>query len=130
MSERIGNAEDFARLLGGFSKQQEEPVDTGEEPPQRNESTSPDVELDEEQRELAGRYGLPPQLVTRVRGETWAAKCEDAKRLAKLVREKPLSAAEEQGQERLRQQFGTANEAKDEANRAFVEMLHPPKDPP
>jgi hypothetical protein len=79
------------------------------------------VELDDEQLELVARYHLPPELVTRVRGGSWAERCEDAKRLAKLVREEP---SEDQGRQRLREQLGTALEAKAEANRTLGEMLH------
>jgi hypothetical protein len=88
MSEPIGNAEDFGRMLAGTSKH--EPAVTGP-------SESADLELDDDQRELANRYDLPPLLVTRVRGETWPEKCEDAEKLAKLVHPEPPPVSFEGG---------------------------------
>jgi hypothetical protein len=42
--------------------------------------------LSADQLELATRYGLSAEDVKRVRGETWAEKCEDAERLAALAK--------------------------------------------
>ena len=46
-------------------------------------------ELTDDQRELAVRYGLSLQEVKRVRGRTWAERCQDAERLAAIVRQQP-----------------------------------------
>jgi ketosteroid isomerase-like protein len=48
------------------------------------DATPPKLSADE--LELATRYGLSAENVKRVRGETWAEKCEDAKRLAELAK--------------------------------------------
>jgi hypothetical protein len=58
-------------------------------PAESSEPTSTEPgppKLSADQLELATRYGLSAETVKRVRGDTWAEKCEDAERLAALAR--------------------------------------------
>jgi hypothetical protein len=96
---------DVARQLFG-RKDLNEPVSEGQAEPSKPaeyseaavsiepappEPAPPKLSADE--LELASRYGLSAQDVKRVRGETWAEKCEDAERLAAL--DKPMVNAGE-----------------------------------
>ena len=58
-----------------------EQVSTEPAPP---ETTAPKLSVDK--LELVARYGLSAENVKRVRGKTWAEKCEDAERLAALAK--------------------------------------------
>jgi hypothetical protein len=77
------------------------PASTGPAPP---EPTPPKLTAD--QLELATRYGLSAQDAKRVRGDSWAEKCEDAERLAELakpgINEGELAALAAYGQKQTR----------------------------
>jgi hypothetical protein len=64
-----------------------EPAESSE--PGSSDPAPPDLtppQLSANQLELCRRYGLTAEDVKRVRGATWAEKCEDAARLAELAR--------------------------------------------
>ena len=123
MTEPELNAE-IARKMFGLAKPErtDEPTAAGEQPPAAGE---PAVELTDDERELARRYGLSPQDVKRVRGETWAERCQDAARLAspepRPTPEEPRSPTDD-----LNTNVLGLFAAKAERDRALVELIHPP----
>jgi hypothetical protein len=74
------------------------------------------TDLTEDQVELATRYGLLPQEVRRVRGQTWAEKCADAERLAAIVKAQPN-----------RGEIAALAAHKKNQHQALIELLHPSK---
>ena len=50
----------------------------------------PTVELDDDHAELARRYSLSAEDAKRIRGNTWAERCEDAERLVGLTGERSI----------------------------------------
>jgi hypothetical protein len=91
-------------------------------------------ELDDEQAELARRYGLSSEDVKRVRGESWAERCDDAERLANLA--EPQSIRERARRHLQAMQDNNPNvgelaalaQGKVEQSRRLLEALHPTGD--
>jgi hypothetical protein len=94
------------------------------------------TELNDEQAELARRYGLSAEDVKRVRGETWAEKCADAERLSNLA--EPQSIRERARRHLQAMQDANPNvgevlalsQDKQEAARRLVEAVHPDESEP
>ena len=87
-----GEVDIAAALFGGGTSDDEPAKD---EPAEDEESTGEQaedeaIELTDEQAELQRRYGLSDEGALRVRGDTWAERCEDAERLAETVEAQSL----------------------------------------
>ena len=90
----------------------------------------PIVELDNDQTELARRYSLTAEDAKRIRGDTWAERCEDAERLVGLAGEQSIR---DRARAHLRaMQEGNPNVgelaafATVDAREALIGSLHPP----
>lgn len=75
----------------------------------------PEPELTDDQLELASRYNLSTEEVKRVRGKTWAEKCEDAQRLAAIPEARPN-----------RGEIAALEANKYEQHQRIVDLFHPP----
>jgi hypothetical protein len=93
------------------------------------QAVTQDTDLDDDERELQTRYGLSAEDVKRVRGETWAERCEDAKRLASLaeptsIRERARRHLEEMNHPNIGEMLELGRDKQEDTKR-LLELMHP-----
>jgi hypothetical protein len=105
-------------LFGGKPEPESEQPETAAEAVASTtaEQIEAEPELTADQLELADRYGLTAQEVRRVRGRSWAERCEDAERLAAIVKQQPN-----------RGEIAALAAHKKNQHQALIELLHPSK---
>lgn len=129
MTEQELTPENVGELLGLASATEPDTAtdDTATDSTDTTTEAKPEAKLDADQGELARRYGLSPEDVQRVRGETWGERCEDAERLAGLVGEPTIRdrARRHLSEMTAEQILLNPSQSKLERDEALVRMLHP-----